>query len=211
MRRTADPGARAILAGLALLALAAAAPAGLGGAPVPAASVAVWALAFAVAIVVTARAGLAPAQAARRMAWLLPFVMLLALPAAATAPPARRFALAMALAARAFASAALALAFATRLGPAGLVAAARRLRVPEPLPEMLEATLGSLAGATRQATQMLRAREARRTAHGAFAAWAAAPRETTRGFGRIVAALLLRALERGEALERARRARGGAS
>jgi energy-coupling factor transporter transmembrane protein EcfT len=36
----------------------------------------------------------------------------------------------------------------------------------------------------------------------------AAPRETVEGYGRLIAALLLRSLERAEALDRARRARG---
>ena len=39
----------------------------------------------------------------------------------------------------------------------------------------------------------------------------ASPAETVRGFGRLVAALLLRSLERAEAVEQARRARGGAA
>jgi energy-coupling factor transporter transmembrane protein EcfT len=40
---------------------------------------------------------------------------------------------------------------------------------------------------------------------------AAEPVETVRGFGRLVASLLLRSLERAEAVETARRARGGAA
>jgi energy-coupling factor transporter transmembrane protein EcfT len=55
---------------------------------------------------------------------------------------------------------------------------------------------------------MLRARAARRGGGGAWSALARSPRGTLRGFGRLVAALLLRSLERAESLERARDARG---
>jgi energy-coupling factor transporter transmembrane protein EcfT len=86
----------------------------------------------------------------------------------------------------------------------------RQLRAPARLVAIAEATLAGLAVMTRQAIHMLRAREARRPGYGAWASLIASPAETVRGFGRLVAALLLRSLERAEALEQARRARGGA-
>src|SRR5206468_653191 len=96
----------------------------------------------------------------------------------------------------------------TWLGPAGWVEAARRLHAPPRLLEVFSAAVASLAVVFRQVSAMLRAREARRPGRGAWPRLLASPRGTLRGFGRLVAALLLRALERGEALERARRARG---
>ncbi len=96
------------------------------------------------------------------------------------------------------------------LGPAGLVRGLRHLHLPARLVAIVEATLASLAVVTRQVTHMLRAREARRPHLGAWSAMAWRPAETVRGFGRLAAALLLRSLERAEALEQARRARGGA-
>ena len=68
--------------------------------------------------------------------------------------------------------------------------------------------LASLALVARQVAAMLRARAARRMSGGAWSALVRSPRETLRGFGRLVAALLLRSLERAESLERAREARG---
>jgi energy-coupling factor transporter transmembrane protein EcfT len=59
-----------------------------------------------------------------------------------------------------------------------------------------------------QARAMLRAREARRTTHGPWGSLAVEPASTLRGFGRFAGALLLRTLERAEAVERARLARG---
>jgi hypothetical protein len=73
---------------------------------------------------------------------------------------------------------------------------------------VLEAALVSLAGMVDRARAMLRAREARRTSHGAWEMLLRDPRATLRGFGRFGAALLLRTLERAEAQERARLARG---
>jgi energy-coupling factor transporter transmembrane protein EcfT len=75
--------------------------------------------------------------------------------------------------------------------------------------EVLEAALCSLAAMTEQARAMLRAREARRTTHGPWGSILAEPASTLRGFGRFAGALLLRSLERAEAVERARLARGG--
>ena len=51
-------------------------------------------------------------------------------------------------------------------------------------------------------------REARRTTHGPWGSLLTDPAATLRGFGRFAAALLLRTLERAEAVERARLARG---
>jgi len=208
MSRTADAPGAALLVGALAVGLAATAPAGLGGHAIPAWSWAVWVAAFVAALATFARAGVPPLAALARLAWLLPFVATLALTAAAVAPAGHRAVLLLGLSARALASASAAAALAAWLGPAGLVAGARRLRAPEPLVQVLEAMLAGLSGVTRQVTAMLRAREARRPGHGAWAHAAAHPRETVRGFGRLVAALLLRSLERGEALERARRARG---
>jgi hypothetical protein len=55
---------------------------------------------------------------------------------------------------------------------------------------------------------MLRAREARRTGPGPWALLLREPVATLRGFGRFGGALLLRTLERAEAQDRARIARG---
>lgn len=208
MPRTADAPGAVLAAGLALAVAAALAPAGLGGDPVPAASWLTWAAVLALAFAGFARAGVTPLATLRRLAWLLPAVAPFVLPASLVAPPGSRLAALAALTARAVASASVAAMLAALLGPAGLVAAARSLRVPPPLVDVLAAALGGLTVVTRQATAMLRAREARRPARGAWARLAVAPRRTLRGFGRLVAALLLRSLERGEALERARRARG---
>jgi hypothetical protein len=210
MPRTADAAARALVAGVLVVVLAATARAGLDGRAIPALSHAIWAATLLAALLAFARAGVSPIAALRRLAWLLPVVTLFALPAALVAPPGRRTAVLLGLAARAFASTAAAAAMATWLGPAGLVAGARALRVPAYLVDVLEAMLASLAGVTRQVTAMLRAREVRRPGHGAWSRVLSEPRATVRGFGRLVASLLLRSLERGEALERARRARGGA-
>ena len=105
----------------------------------------------------------------------------------------------------------MAAAVATRLGPSGLVCAARDLRLPARLVDVFEAMLGSLTIIVlRQVRAMLRAREARRPAFGALSDMSS-PVETTRGFGRLVASALLESLERAEAVEQARRARGGAA
>jgi energy-coupling factor transporter transmembrane protein EcfT len=74
--------------------------------------------------------------------------------------------------------------------------------------DVLAAALASLAAMLEQARAMLRAREARRTTHGPWGSLLAEPVTTARGFGRFAAALLLRTLERAEAVERARLARG---
>ncbi|MCU0254110.1 MAG: hypothetical protein MUE47_06175, partial [Acidobacteria bacterium] len=197
-----------LAAGLALVVAAALAPAGLGPRTVPAWAWALWASIFGAGLLLMRAAGLTAAQAVRRIAWLLPLVALFALPAALLAPSGRRLAVAGALAARALAATAAGAGLAARLGPLGLVRGAAALRVPRRLVDVLEAALGSLAGVLRQVRAMLRAREARRPSFGAFRALLREPGATVIGFGRFAGALLLRSLERAEALERARRARG---
>ena len=195
-------------AGLALAVLAALAPAGLARPSVPSWSWGAWALAFAGGAAAFRLAGSTIAQFVRRLAWFLPFVLVLALPAALLAPPGRRLATALALAARSLAATTAAAGVAFLLGPPGLVRGARALRVPPRLADVLEAALSSLAAMIDQARAMLRAREARRTTHGPWGSLLAEPASTVRGFGRFAGALLLRTLERAEAVERARLARG---
>jgi energy-coupling factor transporter transmembrane protein EcfT len=194
--------------GLALTVLAALAPAGLARHSVPPWSWGAWALAFAGGAAAFRVAGSTLAQFVRRLAWLLPFVLVLALPAALLAPPGRRLATALALAARSVAATTAAAGAAFLLGPLGLVRGARSLRVPARLVDVLEAALSSLAAMIEQARDMLRAREARRTTHGPWGSLLTEPSSTVRGFGRFAGALLLRTLERAEAVERARLARG---
>jgi energy-coupling factor transporter transmembrane protein EcfT len=194
--------------GLALAALAALAPAGLARPSVPAWSWVAWAVAFAGGAAAFRLAGSTLPQLVRRLAWLLPFVLVLALPAALLAPAGRRAVTAVALAARALAATAAAAGTAFCLGPVGLVRGARALNVPGRLVDVLEAALSSLAAMIEQARAMLRAREARRTTHGPWGSLLAEPASTVRGFGHFAGALLLRTLERAEAVERARLARG---
>jgi energy-coupling factor transporter transmembrane protein EcfT len=92
-----------------------------------------------------------------------------------------------------------------------LIAGLRALRLPGRFVDVVHAMLVGLAAIVRQVADMLRARTARGTGHAPWASLVLAPGETLRGFGRITAALLLRSLERAEALERARRARGAGS
>jgi len=169
----------------------------------------VWALAFAGGAAAFRLAGSTLPQLVRRLAWLLPFVLVLAVPAALLAPPGRRIPTAVALAVRALAATTAAAGTAFRLGPLGLVRGARALRVPARLVDVLEAALSSLTAMLEKARAMLRAREARRTTHGPWGSILAEPASTLRGFGRFAGALLLRTLERAEAVERARLARGG--
>lgn len=198
-----------LLAGLGVILAAALAPAGLAGEAVPTWSWGIWCSVFAAALATFRVAGWLVREAIRRVVWLVPLVVVLAVPAGLAAPPGRRGLVAAALAARALAAVAAGAALAACLGPAGVVRALRHLRAPTRLVAIAEATLAGLAILTRQVVHMLRAREARRPGHGAWASIAARPVETVRGFGRLVAALLLRSLERAEALEQARRARGG--
>lgn len=209
MPHTGKRAGPVLAAGLALVLAAALAPAGLHGRPVPAWSWAIWAAVFAAAVVIFRRAGLVARDALRRVSWLLPAVALLTVPAAILAPAGSRLLVALALAARAVSAASLGAAIATWLGPSGLARAVRQWRVPDRLADVFEATLASLTLVLRQVGAMLRAREARRPGFGAWSDLLYAPAETLRGFGRLVASLLLRSLERAEAIEQARRARGG--
>lgn len=211
MMPTARHPARALLCGLAVVLAAALVPAGLSGHPVPRWSWAVWAAASAAALWTFRRGGLPLPEALRRVGWLAPVVALFSVPAALVAPSGSRLVVGTALAARALSAAAMGAATATMLGPLGLVRAARDLRLPDRLVDVFEATLASLTVVLRQVRAMLRAREARRPAVGALGDFVRNPLDTTRGFGRLVASLLLRSLERAEAVEQARRARGGAA
>jgi energy-coupling factor transporter transmembrane protein EcfT len=195
-------------AGLVLTILAALAPAGLTHPAVPAWSWGAWGLAFAVGAGAFRLAGSTPPQLLRRLLWLLPFVLVFALPAVLLAPPGRRLSTAAALAARALGATTAAAGVAFLLGPLGLVHGARALGVPGRLVDVLEAALGSLVAMLEQARAMLRAREARRTTFGPWGSLLVEPASTLRGFGRFAGGLLLRTLERAEALERARLARG---
>ena len=201
------PG-RELALGLAITAVAAVAPAGLRGEPVPLASWLVWLVALAAGVAAFRAAGSTPAQLARRVAWLLPFVLVLVLPAALLSPADTRGATAVALVVRALSASIAAAGVAYRLGPLGLVRGARALGAPERLAEVLEASLVGLATTLARARAMLRAREARRTGPGAWAMLVREPNATLRGFGRFGGALLLRSLERAEAQQRARLARG---
>jgi energy-coupling factor transporter transmembrane protein EcfT len=169
----------------------------------------VWGLAFVFGVAAFLGAGSTPPQLARRVGALLPFVLVLVLPAALLASPGRRAVAAVALVARALAATTAAAGTAFALGPLGLVRGARALRVPPRLVDVFEAALASLAAILAQARAMLLAREARRTTHGPWGSLLTEPGATARGFGRFAGSLLLRTLERAEAVERARLARGG--
>jgi len=203
--------AAAFVGGLVLVLAAALAPAGLDGRAVPAWAWATWSVVFVVALLVFRRAGLLLAESLRRVGWLVPMVAVFSVPAALLAPADARITVGAALSIRALAAAAMGAAVATWLGPSGLVHAVRRLRLPARLADVFEATLASLTIVLRQVRAMLRAREARRPGFGAWSDLLSSPRDTVRGFGRLVASLLLRSLERAEAVEQARRARGGAA
>ena len=198
-----------LVSGSGAILLAALAPAGLGGGEIPIWSWAVWLSGLLAGIGVLHAAKQPLPEAGRRIAWLLPFVLLLAVPAGLFAPPEQRVRVMMALGARALSAATIATSLAMLLGPSGLVRATRALHAPDRLVDILEAALASLAVVLRQVRSMLRAREARRPGFGAWGDLVSAPAETLRGFGRLVAALLLRSLERAESLEQARRVRGG--
>ena len=91
--------------------------------------------------------------------------------------------------------------------PAALLAASAD-RATAALALVLEAALVGLRSMVERASAMLRARAARRGKDGAWGLLLREPGATLRGFGRFGAALLLRTLERAEAQERARVARG---
>ena len=206
-----DRPGRLLLAGMAAVVAAALSPAGLGSGAVPAWSWGVWTTVMGAALWMFRRAGLPLAESLRRIGWIAPVVALFALPAALLAPSGDRLVVGAALGARALSAAAMGAAVAVRLGPSGLVRAVRALGLPARLADVVEAMLASLTIVLRQIRAMLRAREARRPGFGGLGAVAAEPVETVRGFGRLVASLLLRSLERAEAVETARRARGGAA
>ena len=197
-----------LLTGLALSVIAALAPAGLGAEPVPSWSWLAWLGAFAVGALRFRRGGSTAAQLARRIVWLLPFVLTLALPAALLAAHGARSTAALALVARSLAATTAAAGTAFVLGPLGLTRGVRELGLPERLALMLEAALVALASMLARTRAMLRARAARRGRDSAWGLLLRHPRATLSGFGRFGAALLLRTLERAEAQERARLARG---
>jgi energy-coupling factor transporter transmembrane protein EcfT len=205
--RTARPGT-VLAAGLAVVVLAATAPAGVHGKPVPLWSWIVWStvLAASVLLIRSKRGGLV--LAARQLAPLLPTVALLTLPAVVFAAAEGGAIVGYALLARSMAAAAAGLATVTYLGPVDVVAGLRALGLPSRWVEVVRAMLISVTAIVRRVTQMLRARTARGTGRAPWSSVLATPVETSRGFGRITAALLLRSLERAEALERARRVRG---
>lgn len=211
MPHTVRRHALVLAAGLGLVLAAALSPAGLDGRGVPGWAWAVWGSVFAGALAVFRRAGLLLPEAVRRVSWLAPVVAMFSVPAALLAPAGERTAVAVALCCRALSAASMGAALATQLGPGGLARAVRQLHVSDRLADVFEATLASLTIVLRQVRAMLRAREARRAGFGAWSDLLVSPVETFRGFGRLVASLLLRSLERAEALEQARRARGGAA
>ncbi len=197
-----------LAAGLGLAVVASVSPAGLGGRPVPAWSWIVWVAAFAAGAHGFVRGGSTPAQLARRLGWLLPVVLALALPAVLAAAAGARAETALALVARSLAATTAAAGTVFRLGPLGLLRGARSLGLPERLAQVMEAALVGLVAMLERARAMLRSRAARRPGGDAWERLLREPRATLRGFGRFGALLLLRTLERAEAQERARLARG---
>jgi energy-coupling factor transporter transmembrane protein EcfT len=168
-------------------------------------------LTFVTALGVFHRGGYLLPEALRRVTWLVPALSVFVLPAALFAPPHRRLLVALALLCRALAATTMGAALAASLGPSGLARGVRQLGAPGRLADVFESMLASLTVVLRQVRAMLRAREARRPGAGPWTAVLSSPGETVRGFGRLVASLLLRSLERAEAVEQARRARGGLS
>jgi cobalt/nickel transport system permease protein len=207
--RAPGPGL-ALAAGLAVVVAAAVLPAGIDGRSVPGYCWVAWAVVLAASLVALRRARGGVAAAARALTWLLPPVLLLTLPAVVFAAAGQRGQVALALVLRSLSAATAGLATVAHLGPAGIVAGLRRLRVPARLVEIVHAMLVSLAAIMRQVASMQRARAARRTGRAPWPALFQAPAGMLRGFGRLIGALFLRSIERAEALERARRARGGA-
>jgi len=205
---TDKPGV-VLASGLAVAVLTSLAPAGLRGAPVPAAAYGIWGAAFLASVALMRGSGAGSGRALLRILWLAPPILVLSLTASLLAPPGRRLAVAAALILRSLASSSVALATATVLGPAGIVLGLRALRVPALLVDVVHGMLVGLAAIARQVAGMQRARIARRARSTPLSALVSSPVETVRGFGRIAGALFLRSMERAEALERARRARGG--
>ena len=197
--------------GLTAIVVAAIMPAGIGSRAIPWWAWLVWALTFVTALMLFRRAGYLLPEALRRVAWLFPALSVFVLPAALFAPPSDRLPVVLALLCRALAATTMGTALAAYLRPSGLARGVRQLGAPDRLADVFEAMLASLTVVLRQVRAMLRAREARRPGAGAWSAVLSSPGETIRGFGRLVASLLLRSLERAEAVEQARRARGGLS
>jgi len=210
MPPSARPGF-VLVAGAVVVVCAALLPAGIDGRPVPPCSWVSWSVVLVAALVMLDLASGGLARTARRLLWLLPPVLMLTLPATifAVAGGRGQTTVALALILRSSCAAAAGIATVTHLGPAGVVEGLAALRVPSRLVEIVHAMLVSLAAIVRQVAGMQRARAARRIGPAPWSALAAAPIETLRDFGRLVGALLLRALERAHALERARRARQG--
>ncbi len=207
MRHTSKP-VLALALGLAAIVVAALLPAGLDGGRVPPASWICWSAILAAALLVLKIAEHDLGKTLRSLGWLLPPVLLLTLPIVFFAAAESRGMIALALIVRAMAAAGAAVATVTILGPTGILAGLRSLHVPERLLEATHAMLVALTGIVRQVRGMLRARAARRPSSAPWASLARSPLETSKGFGRLIGALLLRSVERAEALERARRARG---
>jgi energy-coupling factor transporter transmembrane protein EcfT len=205
--RNANPGL-VLTGGLVVVVLAATAPAGVHGKPIPFWSWIVWGVVplAAVLLLRSKRGGVG--VAVRQLVPLLPAVFLLTLPAVLFAAAGSGTVVGCALLARALATATAGLATVTYLGPVALVAGLRTLRLPTRFVDVVHAMLVSLEAIVRHVTGMLRATTARGTGHAPWSGLLSAPGATVRGFSRITSALLLRSLERAEALERARRARG---
>jgi len=207
MIRTARPGL-VLAAGLVVSAAAALSPAGLHG-RVPAGSWALWAVVLVAGVGLCAVGRGGAGAAARTLAWLFPPILLMTIPAAWFAGADRGAVVAAALATRAMAAAAVGLGTVSYLGPSGTVAGLRALRVPSRFVAIVHAMLVSLAAIARQVGGMQRARAARRARATPWSALVKTPRKTLRAFGGLSGAVLLRAIERAESLERARIARGG--
>jgi len=207
--RPAHRPAIVLLAGTGGTVLAGLLPAGLRGEPVMP-SFCAWGVLAATAVALLLRHPGGGRVARRIVLVALPVALLLAAPAALLAPPGRRALVLGGLLARAGTAVLLAGTTATLLGPPGIVAGLRALRAPSGFVDVMEAALASLVLLGDEARAMLRARRARHPAGRPFGGIVGEPVDTVRGYGRLVAALLLRALARAERRELARRARGGA-
>ena len=208
MRHTARPGT-ALAAGLAASVIAAVAPAGLAGGSVPVTSFAIWGTVLVCSVVVMRSSEGSLSPAIRRIVWLLVPVLLLGVTASLLVPRERRLAVGAALLLRSLASASAAIATVAALGPGGIIRGLRALMAPALLVDVLHAMLVALTAVARQIAAMQRSRSARRARSAPLAALVTSPVQSVTGFGRIAGALFLRSVERAEALERARRARGG--